>query len=197
MTTLPFTKIDYRAITPTRNNPTDAGIDIFALEDVVLQPGEVQAFRTGIKVALNPDETILLWDKSGRAYDMKWAKAVGLTVLAGCVDEPYRGEIVVVMANVNLAGSLLAIRKTLQLIVEWGAHDHDAYESLANLFDQNEMDTVVIPYGKALTQMVIAPLKYNVPVEIQEEEFDELPATLRGADGFGSSDEVSPRGSNA
>lgn len=85
-------KIDSSAILPTRAHPTDAGLDLYALEEAVVASKSWQLIRTGIKIAL-PDQTVgLVWDKSGLAKQ-------GLHTLAGVIDAGYRGEVIINLYN--------------------------------------------------------------------------------------------------
>lgn len=172
---LQFAKFDERAKTPTRNNPEDAGLDIYTLEEVVVRPGEVVSVRTGIHIVLAEGQTALFWDKSGRA-------ANGLTILGGCIDGPYRGELIVVVTNVNTFGVLDEIVEIAK-----NARD-DPYSYYYRLERAMDEATVKIPYGKAITQMLITNLEFPVPSELSTEAYLSLPATSRGTNGFGSSD---------
>jgi dUTP pyrophosphatase len=162
-----FMKSDGRAITPNRAHKFDAGTDLYALEDVQVKPGQVLQVKTGIHLALNNGETCLFWDKSGRAL-------AGLTILGGCIDGPYRGELLVTVANVN-------IWPILNLL-------HDKYAAIRTI----DEITVRIPYGKSLTQMIIVDtngINFNDFEEISKAEFALLEPTDRGTAGFGSSDD--------
>jgi len=79
---------------PAYSHPGDAGLDLFASVDCVLDEGEVKAVQTGIKVAIPPGHVGLIWDKSGISLR-------GVHRLAGVVDAGYRGEVQVVMANLG------------------------------------------------------------------------------------------------
>ena len=79
---------------PSYGHPGDAGMDLFAAEDFVLQPHEVRAAKTGIKVAIPRGYVGLIWDKSGISLK-------GVHKLAGVVDAGYRGEVQVVMINLG------------------------------------------------------------------------------------------------
>lgn len=137
-----FKKLDPRAITPIRQHSTDAGLDLFALEDVLIRPGEIKQVKTGIAIALEPGQgtTGLFWGKSGLATR-------GLAILGGCIDNGYRGELIIIIANLN------------------GYY-------------------IEIPYGKAITQLII--VKTELPL-LEEGELDN---TDRGTAGFGSTDPV-------
>ncbi len=105
-------KISPDAKLPVRAHATDAGLDIFALEETVIAPNKWQLVRTGIKIAL-PEATVgLIWDKSGLA-------AKGLTLLAGVIDEGYRGEILINVLNLNTEDyKVEAGQKIAQLLVQ-------------------------------------------------------------------------------
>ena len=46
-------RVDPRALLPTRAYPGDAGLDLYALEVVQLEPGERASVRTGIAVEIH------------------------------------------------------------------------------------------------------------------------------------------------
>lgn len=85
-------KIANNAILPTKDNPTDAGIDIYTNESYTLRPGEVYMFTTGISVEFPKGYVALLWDRSGLG-------SKGIHRLAGVIDSGYRGEWKVVLLN--------------------------------------------------------------------------------------------------
>ena len=91
---------------PVYGHPGDAGLDLFAVADRDLAPGEVFAVPTGIQVAVPPGHVGLVWDKSGISLN-------GVHRLAGVIDAGYRGEIQVVM--INLGGTPFAIRKGMKI----------------------------------------------------------------------------------
>ena len=86
-------RVDKTIEMPAYAKQHDAGIDIRSREEVVLQPGEKQVIKTGIKVAIPPNHVGLIWDRSGLAANHS------ITTLAGVIDAGYRGEINVVMIN--------------------------------------------------------------------------------------------------
>lgn len=78
---------------PRRNHPTDAGLDILAIEHATLRPGVHAVLPTGVRMEI-PDGCVgLIWPRSGLA-----AKH-GIDTLAGVVDASYRGEIKVSIIN--------------------------------------------------------------------------------------------------
>jgi len=87
-------RISAEAKLPVYQHPGDAGMDLFAAEEVKLGPGEVKAVPTGIKMAIPDGYVGLIWDKSGLSLQ-------GVHRLAGVVDAGYRGEVKVVMVNLG------------------------------------------------------------------------------------------------
>lgn len=56
---------------PAYANPTDAGMDVYALEDITIAPGETKIIPTGIKVAIPAGYEIQVRGKSGRCVKTK------------------------------------------------------------------------------------------------------------------------------
>ncbi|PYT15953.1 MAG: dUTP diphosphatase [Acidobacteria bacterium] len=75
----------------------DAGLDLRALERVVLTPGTAQAVPTGIAIELPPGLEAQVRPRSGMALKHS------VTVNFGTIDPGYRGEIRVVMFNLGRA----------------------------------------------------------------------------------------------
>lgn len=91
---LKIKRLDERAKLPTKVHAGDAGLDLFSIESVEVKPGEVAEIRTGIAVEIPQGYFGLIKDRSGLA-------ARGLHVLAGVIDEGYRGEIKVIVVNLG------------------------------------------------------------------------------------------------
>ena len=88
-------KVDPRAMVPSYAHPGDAGMDLFALMNTTIKPGERTAVRTGVSMEI-PDGCVgLIWDKSGIAIKE------GLKTLGGVVDAGYRGEVLVGVINLS------------------------------------------------------------------------------------------------
>lgn len=95
MTTVKFRKINPSAILPSYAHPGDAGMDLCSVEDLVIQPGGRAMVRTGLSMMLPPGYEAQVRPRSGLALKK------GVTVLnsPGTIDEGYRGEICVILAN--------------------------------------------------------------------------------------------------
>ena len=82
---------------PSYAHPGDAGADLRAREDVVLEPGERRLVPIGVSIALPDGFVALIHPRSGLATKH------GLTVVnaPGTVDAGYRGEIAVTLLNTD------------------------------------------------------------------------------------------------
>ena len=86
-------KISTSAITPTKANEFDAGWDLYASEDAIIDPSKTELISTDISFAIPDGYVGLIWDRSGMA-----AKR-GLHRFAGVIDSGYRGEVKVCLWN--------------------------------------------------------------------------------------------------
>ncbi|NBD73671.1 dUTP diphosphatase [Patescibacteria group bacterium] len=110
---LPVTKLDPAATLPTYAHEGDAGADLFALEEVVIAPGERVSVRTGVALAIPPGFVGLIWDKSGLSHKH------GLKTFGGVIDSSYRGEVLVGVMNLGSEPYTLAAgHKVAQLLVQ-------------------------------------------------------------------------------
>jgi len=156
---LKIKKLHEDAIIPTRSNPTDSGMDLYALEDGIVYPNDQSMVRTGIAIQLpKPLETNvypyelgvdfrqkITWEAQIRPRSGLAAKrSITIVNTPGTVDNDYRGEIKVILRN----------------------------ESTIDFKFKK---------GDRIAQMVICPVVTPTIVEV-----DELDDTDRGAGGFGS-----------
>ena len=83
-------KLDKEAKIPTRKFLTDAGMDVYSLEDIIIPPHSLQVVRTGVTVDFPNSTVALIWPKSRANF----------LVGAGVIDNPYQGEILVKITNI-------------------------------------------------------------------------------------------------
>jgi dUTP pyrophosphatase len=95
--TLKVRRLDGRARLPTRAYPGDAGLDLYALEKGVLEPGDRASIRTGIAVEIPDGEAGLVLPRSGLAA----RHGIALVNAPGLIDAGYRGEIRVLLLNTD------------------------------------------------------------------------------------------------
>lgn len=74
-----------------------AGLDVVSAEDVTLAPGQRHAVATGFAIAIPPGFEVQVRPRSGLALKH------GVTCLntPGTIDEDYRGEVKVILANLG------------------------------------------------------------------------------------------------
>lgn len=76
---------------------SDSGVDVYALDDITVKPGETVLVPTGIKVALPAGYELQVRPKSGRALKTK----LRVANTPGTIDQQYRDEIKVIIENVE------------------------------------------------------------------------------------------------
>lgn len=123
MDVLKFKKLHNDAQLPTRNKKDDAGLDLYAVEDVEIPPSEVDNNFIGVKIGQAVIPTGIAVDIPVQ-YDGKIRSRSGLgfnnniICFEGTIDSSYRGEIGVKLYN--LTGRPYQIRKgdrVAQLII--------------------------------------------------------------------------------
>jgi dUTP pyrophosphatase len=83
------------AVVPTRAHPWDAGLDLVAVDELVLGPGQRGVVATGIAIAIQEGWAGLVVPRSGLARK----HGVTLTNSPGLIDAGYRGEVQVLLVN--------------------------------------------------------------------------------------------------
>ncbi|HEY2436259.1 MAG TPA: dUTP diphosphatase [Solirubrobacteraceae bacterium] len=90
-------RLDDRAVLPRRAHPGDAGLDLHALEERMLAPGERAAIPTGIAVEIPAGHAGLVLPRSGLAL----RHGIALVNAPGLIDSGYRGELRVLLLNTD------------------------------------------------------------------------------------------------
>lgn len=138
---LPVLRVHPDAVLPAAAHPGDAGLDLTSVEPVELAPGARAVVRTGLAVAVPDGHVGLIHPRSGLAA----RHGLALVNAPGTVDAGYRGELKVIVINLDPA------------------------------------HPITLEAGVRIAQLVIQPVVNLEPVEVAD-----LPASARGADGFGS-----------
>lgn len=88
-------RIHKDAIIPNCAHEGDAGLDLYSIEEKIINPGDTALIKTGIKIELPPQSEAQVRPRSGLALKF------GITVLntPGTIDEGYRGEVGVILIN--------------------------------------------------------------------------------------------------
>lgn len=91
-------KVHENARLPTQAHPGDAGFDLYAVTETVIEPGSVEVVRTGLQLASCP----LSFDGNSVFLDVRSRSGLArksVFTVTGTVDAGYRGEIGVVLLN--------------------------------------------------------------------------------------------------
>ncbi|MGH2857701.1 MAG: dUTP diphosphatase [Solirubrobacteraceae bacterium] len=94
---LAFARLDERARIPTRAHDGDAGLDLYALDALVLEPGERASVATGIAVEIPVGHAGLVLPRSGLAA----RHGISVVNAPGLIDAGYRGELRVLLLNTD------------------------------------------------------------------------------------------------
>lgn len=84
---------------PTYAHPLDAGADVYAVEDVTIQPGETVIVKTGLKMIVPRGYFVAVHPRSGLSAktNLRIANA------PGTIDADYRQEVGIIMTNIGTA----------------------------------------------------------------------------------------------
>lgn len=142
MNIIQIKKLNDLSVIPSKGSNKAAGYDLISIEDYILMPLERKLFKTGLSLSIPIGMYGRIAPRSGLAYKD------GIDVLAGVIDEDYRGEIGVILINFGKTEKQFKIGdKIAQIIFEF-------YNNI----------------------------NFNIVNELTE--------TLRGEEGFGSTDNV-------
>jgi len=113
---LEIKRIDPDLPLPSYAREGDAGLDLSAADDVTLKPGERAAVPTGFAVAIPEGFAGFVHARSGRAL----REGLALPNAPGLIDAGYRGEIKVILVNLDPAEPIYIARgeKVAQLVIQ-------------------------------------------------------------------------------
>jgi len=154
-----YSRVYSEAQVPSQANPTDAGYDLFSTEYSTLEPFQRKLISTGISLEIPEGFYGRIAPRSGLACKK------GIDVMAGVIDSGYRGEVKVLLINLNFEGYNL---KPTTFEAMFGS-----------------ANKISIKPGDRIAQLIIEKchtgLKWN--------EMKTLENSHRGEGGFGSSGE--------
>jgi dUTP pyrophosphatase len=109
-------RLDPDVSLPARAHLGDAGLDVYASEDVSLKPGERTSVGTGIAVAIPEGYAAFVLPRSGLAAK----HGISLVNAPGLIDSGYRGEVRVLLINLDRdeAVTLRRGERIAQLVVQ-------------------------------------------------------------------------------
>lgn len=170
------------AVIPTQAHANDAGFDLYAVEDTVIEPGETVLIKTGIAVQLPPGYELQVRPRSGISLKTKLRVANA----PGTVDASFTGEVGIIIDNISDSDvEEIGYRRVYGYIdgtftetKRGETYDTNEDETTRNIIPNT---TYIIRRGDRIAQAVIQRLPAVTFAEV-----DELDETERGSDGYGS-----------
>ena len=154
-----YSKLHEDAHVPSQANSSDAGYDLFSTEYITLEPFQRKLVSTGICLEIPKGFYGRVAPRSGLACKR------GIDVMAGVIDSGYRGEIKVLLINLNFEG----------------------YNLRPNTFESmfGSANKLSIKPGDRIAQLIIE----KCHTKVKWNEMKTLEDSQRGEGGFGSSGE--------
>jgi dUTP pyrophosphatase len=104
---IPIQRLDRALPVPAKARPGDAGVDLRSAIDFTLNPGGRALVPTGVAVAIPPGYAGFVQPRSGMAV----RHGLGIVNSPGLIDSGYRGEIKVIVINLDPT-ELLQVRRS-------------------------------------------------------------------------------------
>lgn len=166
-------RLNESAVIPKYAREGDAGFDLIATEDVIIEPGETKLVPTGLAFELPPGYEMQIRPRSGVTLKTK------LRVQLGTVDSGYRGEVGVIVDNISqrtYTTEDFRFNVEVDYVVKTIANENDTARGI------HPVGTYIIRKNDRIAQAVIAPVEtaHFVDAEV-------LAESMRGGQGFGSS----------
>ena len=157
---------------PTYFYDGDSGMDVRAIEDIDIAPGETKLIDTGIKVAIPKGYEIQVRAKSGRS--LKTKLRMGNSI--GTIDSNYRGSIGIIAENIE--PKIKDIDYEAIWDYELGTIDYLKIKSITY------GSSIHIAKGEKIAQLVLCKVeKANF---VQVDNINDIPSDGRADGGFGS-----------
>ena len=167
---IPLELMSADAKIPTYAHVGDAGCDVYAIEDCIINPGETKIIPTGLKMAIPEGYELQVRPRSGMSVKTKMRVANA----PGTIDSCYRGEIGIIIENTE-----------------------PNFKDIDYTFNEDgsiKINSIVhgsafhITKGDRIAQLVLNEVpKAAFYTVVDVEEYSEL--SYRGEAGFGSTDE--------
>ena len=111
-----FKKLYGGVYTPTKSNTTDAGYDLYSVNDVAIPKGYNALINTGIAIEIPKGFVGLIWDRSSLGVK-------GIHRHAGVIDCGYTGEVKVCLHNTSaVTYDIKKGDRIAQLIIQEAPH---------------------------------------------------------------------------
>jgi dUTP pyrophosphatase len=159
-------RLNDNAVIPKYAHEGDAGFDLVAADDIIIEPGETKLIPTGLAFEIPPNFELQVRPRSGVTLKTK------LRVQLGTVDSTYRGEIgVIVDNNAEPTYRTKHVVKTID-------GERVGLTGITHFLDEN---TYIVRKGDRIAQGVISQVEHAHLNEVKM-----LSETKRGDGGFGS-----------
>lgn len=179
-----FKRLHPDAATPQYAHDGDSGFDLTATEDVIIEPGATAIVPTGLAFEIPAGFELQVRPRSGISAKTKLRVANA----PGTVDRNFRGEVGVIIDNINTS---------MYEIEDYGngPEIEEAYHNGLSTIDKSgsvregslltekcyPVGTYIIRKGNKIAQAVIAPVAHATFTEV-----DTLDETSRGEGAYGS-----------
>jgi dUTP pyrophosphatase len=116
LVTVSIKRLDPELPLPVYAHPGDAGVDLYATEDRIIQPFERALIGTGIAVDIPEGHAGFVQPRSGLALD----HGLSFVNTPGLIDSRYRGEIKVIAINLDPSNPIQLSRgdRIAQLVIQ-------------------------------------------------------------------------------
>jgi dUTP pyrophosphatase len=116
MVEIAIQRLDPELALPSRQHDTDAGYDLVTAVDIELAPGERTLVPTGVAIAIPSGFAGFVQPRSGLAIK----HGVSVVNTPGLIDSGYRGELKVVLINLDPRATFRARRgeRIAQLVIQ-------------------------------------------------------------------------------
>jgi dUTP pyrophosphatase len=158
---VPMVLLSKYAVLPSYAHEHDAGMDIYATEDVLLLPGETKLVPTGLAAAIPQGYEAQIRPRSG----ISLKTMLRIPNSPGTIDAGYRDQICIIMHNASFLHSDLSDQEYLTLEEKGNRHG-----------------TYLIRRGDKIAQMVFAQISHVNPSAVLT--LDGIGVDRKG--GFGS-----------
>ena len=157
-------KLNEEAILPTKRKE-DAGFDIYTIDkEIVLKPCEKRLFGTGLAAAATPGYWLMAFDRGSTG-------SRGIHTHCGIIDNGYRGEIFICLSNDNDYPVVFTTKVDKPQL---------------GLTSFNEK-VLYYPVSKAIAQIIPIPQPEVESREVNDDEWQQMCNTERGAGKLGAS----------
>ena len=132
---LQIKKLHPDAKLPAFAHDTDAGMDLFTIDNFIIEPGEFKQAKTGIAIVFPKGYAALTWDKGGVSHVRK------IKTMGGVFDADYRGDYTIGLINLGTeAQEFKAGDKIAQLLIQKVEHPE--------IVEVNELDETARGQGR-------------------------------------------------